>query len=128
MSVAASPCSLELRLALRRGLAVPVLSVDVVGNNAIPEGLHRREHAAGGLEVGRAHVGGLHADDVDEGGFELSHLCGEGGGGEGADVWVGPGVGGNLVAGFVSVLEGGFLVVDAAWFWLALFVLQRQIE
>jgi hypothetical protein len=115
MSVAAGPRSLELGLALRRRLAVPVLGVDVVGDDAVPEGLHRREHAAGCLEVGRAHVGGFHADDVDEGGLELRHLGGEGGGGERADVRVRPGVRGDLVAGLVGILEGGFLVVDAAW-------------
>lgn len=115
VSVAACAGRLELSLALRRRLAVPVLGVHVVGDDPVAHRLHRREHAAGGLEVGWAHVRGLHTDDVDERGFELGHLGGEGAGREGSNVRVGPGVGGDLVAGFVGILESGLLVVDAAW-------------
>jgi len=114
VAIATGTSLLEHLLALLGRLAVPVAGVDVVGDHAVAEGLHRGEHVAAGGEVRRAHVGGLHADDVDEGLLEARHLRREVVGREGTEVrGVGPGVRCDLVAGFVRVLEGGLLVVDA---------------
>jgi hypothetical protein len=49
-------------------------------------------------EVGGAHVGREAADDVYKGFFRFVHFVAARGGGEGGEVGVGPGVGGDLVA------------------------------
>jgi hypothetical protein len=105
----------ELLLALLRCLVIPVSRVNVVRNNAISERLHGGEHVAASGQVGWAHVRGLLADNVDESLLEARHLAGEVGCGHGAKVLrVRPGVRGDLVTGFVRVLESGLLAVDAA--------------
>jgi len=115
VAVATGARLLKHLLALLGRLAIPVTGVDVVGDDAVAEGLHRGEHVATGGEVRRAHVGGLYADDVDEGLLEARHLRRQVVGGEGTEVrGVRPGVGRDLVAGLVRVLEGALLVVDAA--------------
>lgn len=116
MSIAACTGLLELLLALLGRLIVPVARVNVVGDDAVAQVLHGGQDVAAGGEVRGTQVGGLLADDVAEGLLEAGHLLGELGGGHGAEVLgVGPCVRGDLVAGFEGVLEGGALVVDAAW-------------
>jgi hypothetical protein len=115
MAVATGTSLLELLLALLGRLTVPVLGVDVVGDDAVAQVLHRGEYVAAGGEVGRAHVSWLDADDVDERLLQTRHLGCEVVGGEGAEVrGVGPCVRCDLVAGLVGVLEGALLVVNAA--------------
>lgn len=105
----------ELLLALLDRVTIPVAGIDVVGDDAVAEGAHRREHAAARGEVGRAHVGGLLADDVHEGVLEFGHLGRQGGAAEGTEVGgVRPGVRAHLVAAVVGVLERGGLVVDTS--------------
>lgn len=116
MAIATGTSLLEYLLALLGRLAVPVTRVDVVGDDAVAQVLHRGEHVAAGGEVRGAHVGGLYADDVDEGLLEASHLRCEVVGGEGTEVRrVRPCVRCDLVAGFVGVLEGALLIVDASY-------------
>lgn len=115
VAVAARACLLELLLALLRRLAVPVFGVDIVGDDAVAELLHGREDRAARLEVRGTHIGRLDTDDVDERGFQLGHLGRQGRRREGSDVWVRPGMRGDLMARFVGVLKGRLLVVDAAW-------------
>lgn len=115
VSVAAGAGGRELGLALRRGLVIPVAAVDVIRDDLVAERSHGREYGAAGGQVGRAHVGGLLADDVDHGLLELLHLGGELRGAQTAEVGgVRPGVRGDLVAGVEGLLDGGLLVVDAA--------------
>lgn len=115
MAITLRTSLLEPLLALLRALVVPVAGIDVVGDDAVAQVLHHGEHVAAGGEVGRAHVGGLDADDVYEGLLEALHLVVEVVGRHGAEVLrVRPRVGCDLVAGFEGVLEGRPLVVDAA--------------
>ena len=74
VAVAAGAGLLELLLALLRGLAVPVARIDVVGDDAVAHGAHDVQHVAARAQVGRAHIGRLLAEDVDEGLLDLLHL------------------------------------------------------
>lgn len=116
MPIAPRARTLKRRLTLLRRLIIPVTRVDIVRDDAVPQLRHDGQHAAAGREVRRAHVRGLYADDVDERLLEARHLAGEFAAGHAAKVLrVGPRVRGDLVPGFVGVLQGGFLPVDAAW-------------
>lgn len=76
MAITTGTGLLELLLALLRCLVIPVLGIDIIGDDPVAEVLHRRENVAAGGEVGRTHVCGLYADDVHEGLLELGHLLG----------------------------------------------------
>jgi hypothetical protein len=72
-------------------LTYPVTRVDVVGDDAVPHRAHGRKNIPSGRKVGWTHVGGLHADDVDERLFETRHLAREVGSRHGAKVlWMTP--------------------------------------
>lgn len=116
MPVTAGTSLLELLLALLGCLAVPVLGVDIIGDDAVSKRLHCWEHVSASGEVRRAHVGWLHTDNVDEGLLKTRHLGCKVVGREGAEVLrVGPSVGCDLVASFVGILESALLVVDTSY-------------
>lgn len=115
MAVSAGTGLLELLLALLRCLAVPVLGIDIRGDDTVSQGAHRWEYVSAGGEVGRAHVSWLHTNDVDERLFKTRHLGCEVVGGERAEVlWVRPSVGRDLMASPVGVLESALLIVNAS--------------
>lgn len=114
MSVSTGARLLELLLALRRRLSVPILRIDIIGDDPVAEGLHRGQDRSTSFQVGRSHVGGLHTNDVDESSLKLRHLGGKSRSRERADVWVCPRVRGDLVASLVRGLDSSLLVVDAA--------------
>lgn len=115
VTVSTSTSLLELLQTLLGRLAIPVTRIDIVGDDLVSELLHGGQHVPAGGEVGRAHVGWLLADDVDEGLLHLLHLLLQPVGAETAEVLgVSPGVTGDLVAGVVGLLDGGLLIVDAA--------------
>lgn len=115
VTVSTSTSLLELLQTLLGRLAIPVARVDVVGDDLVSQLLHGGQDIAAGSEVGRSHVGGLLADDVDEGLLHLLHLLLQPVGAETTEVLgVSPGVTGDLVARVVGLLDGGLLVVDAA--------------
>lgn len=95
-----------------------VLGVEVEVGYVVSEGGHGGH--AGGVAggVGGTHVGWELADDVADGHFELGHFLAAVGFGEGGEVGVGPGVGGDLVLVGDHAVEyggvGGCWVVDGA--------------
>lgn len=116
MAVPAGAGLLKLSLALGSRLPVPVASIDVVGDDVVAEGSHHGGYATTGLEVRRAHVPGLPAEDVDVRLLQLGHLRSELGRRHRADVAMCPGVRGDLVSAFVGGLDCRSLVVDASCF------------
>ncbi|KAK3903214.1 hypothetical protein C8A05DRAFT_43509 [Staphylotrichum tortipilum] len=84
----------EVGLALGGRLAVPVLRVDVVVDHLVAHRLEDGQGLARGVEVGRADVGGLLADDVDQRVFELRDLGADARFVETAQGGVGPAEGG----------------------------------
>ena len=67
----------ELLLRLRRRKPIPVLRIHAIGDHSVAKVSHGCGNVSTGFEIGRAHVGGFDADDVDECGFEFLHLGGE---------------------------------------------------
>lgn len=82
------------------------LNLDIVGVSVTESTITKR----------RAHVTGDDSEDVEEGLLDALHLEGNLVNGEGGQLGVGPGVGGDLVTGFVGALDDGAdgRVVDAA--------------
>ena len=114
VAVAAGAGLLERLLALLGGLVVPVARVDVVGDDLVVHRLHGRQEGAARLEVRRAHVERLLANQVDEGVLNLGHLAADLRLAHAAHVAMGPRVRGDLVARRVRLLDRGSLVVDTA--------------
>jgi hypothetical protein len=115
VAVSTSTSLLELLQALLGRLTIPVTRVDIVGDDLVSELLHGGQHVTAGGEVRRSHVGGLLANDVDQGLFHLLHLLLQLVGAETSEILrVSPGVTGDLVTRVVGLLDGSLLVVDAA--------------
>lgn len=133
MAVSAGSRLLERLFALVRRPTIPVLRVDIVCYRGVSERGKSGKDLATGVKVGGSHVGRLDADEVGEGLVEALHLLGD---------LIGtplthalgvrpcqesvelvqifdknksiPCVRGDLVAGSVSLLDLGRVVVDAA--------------
>lgn len=88
---------------------------NVPGGNDISETLQRRldldvvsvSIAEGTITIRRAHVTGDDSEDVKEGLLDALHLEGDLVDGEGGQLRVGPGVGGDLVTGLIGALDDG---------------------
>lgn len=104
---------LKRSLALRDGDVVPILRVNVPCDESVLQVLHEREDVASKRPVGRTQVGRSHIEDVGERSIQFRHLEHDGAVGEVGQVFVAPGVGGDLVAGIVDGFEGVDAVVDA---------------
>lgn len=127
--VAVSACAglLELLLALLRRLAVPVFAVHVRRDDAVAQVAHRRQHVAARGQVRRAHVRGLHPNDVDESLLEPRHLRRQVVGRQRSKVLrVRPSVRGNLVSGLVGILQCRSLVVDASYGCVRIFSIKKR--
>lgn len=113
VAVPRSPGLLNGLLALRGRSVVPVLRVDVPGDDVVAQLRERGLGAPAHVAIGRTHVVWLDAQYVRERVVDLRHLGFDLVGLHVCEVIVRPGVRGDLVPGVVRGLETRGAVVDA---------------
>jgi hypothetical protein len=112
-------CVDQLLLTVQVVFCVPIMAVNFLVGNMISEITHilHASSLGGALDVGRSHVGGVLADDVDQSSFNLEHFYPSLFGTEVVHVRMRPGVRPNLVAVSVHTFDRsnpGVVLVDLA--------------